>query len=292
MIAEEAFGSSAHNRLGHHGLFFDRLDAGAPSAALAVNARGLYHSRNRSYDPRLGRFTSEDPHNTSAIVQRAPDPCRRLITDSPGFDTIELYVDGLNAYAYLGCGPLNRQDPMGLNWAEGASPLDMVLFEKMAGILANVQVRLGAMMVEHYAKLTVAAELVYGATNPNPGASLGFNASIRLVGKTGEDILASLGGAGQVRVPTSLGTRIIDRIVGVLAYEVKTGWVELTPTIRRQAMKDAEIVRMGGTAKHDIQQCVWLFVTNPYTGKQGCAPELRKFLEGLGIQVIEVFRSQ
>jgi len=114
VIADESFGSIAHNRLGHHGLFFDRLDADAPSVELAAGARGLYHNRNRTYDPRTGRFTTSDPNGTSRAAFGQALHGHAVAQDLSAFDALSLYGDGLSVYGYLGSDPMGQQDPLGL----------------------------------------------------------------------------------------------------------------------------------------------------------------------------------
>lgn len=291
VIADESFNSPAHNRLGHHGLFFDRLNTNPPVLELTANARGLYHNRNRTYDPRSGRFTSSDPNGTGANELRSVQRGRAVHPMSPGSDNIELYTDGLSTYAYLGAAPGLQVDPFGLSWMDGASPLDMALAPKMIGILKSVEAQIGAVMVQHYARMVVAAEVAYGVTNPVPGASLGFPMAAQAAGRFGESILESLGGKTQVYFRTSLGRRFIDRLVGGIAYEVKTGFADLTPAIRRQAEKDAELLRLGGSLAERIEGIVWVFFTNPATGRQGCSSKLRAFLERQGIKVIEIVQE-
>jgi YD repeat-containing protein len=55
-----------HSRIGHQGLFFDRLDELATANQLAVGGRGLYQNRNRTYDPVLGRFRLQGMGTDSA----------------------------------------------------------------------------------------------------------------------------------------------------------------------------------------------------------------------------------
>jgi hypothetical protein len=56
-------------RVGHHGLFTEPM-AGADQAfdpralALRVGRPSIYHNRNRTYDPHLGRFLQHDPKRT------------------------------------------------------------------------------------------------------------------------------------------------------------------------------------------------------------------------------------
>ncbi len=111
---EDVFGTPAHSRLGHHGLFFDRLDADAPAVELGVGARGLYHNRNRTYDPRTGRFTTSDPNGTGVRALREAQwgmPCE---SEGGAYDALLAYRDGMSSYAYLTCRPLIADDPLGL----------------------------------------------------------------------------------------------------------------------------------------------------------------------------------
>ena len=40
-----------------------------------------------------------------------------------------------------------------------------------------------------------------------------------------------------------------------------------------------------------IEGIVWVFFTNPATGRQGCSSKLRAFLERQGIKVIEIVQE-
>lgn len=70
--------SHATNRLGHKGLFFDRLDGrpdqdpsvGDGAFDLLPRGRGLYHVRNRTLDPVNGRWIQADPNATGLPVAR------------------------------------------------------------------------------------------------------------------------------------------------------------------------------------------------------------------------------
>jgi len=119
-IVSEELLTSAHNRLGHHGLFFDRLDLPAPSVELVAAARGLYHNRNRTYEPRIGRFASSDPNETalSLVSQTIQGDAPTL--DLSAFDAADMYGDGMSLYAYVGSRPGENWDPMGLYSDEDA----------------------------------------------------------------------------------------------------------------------------------------------------------------------------
>lgn len=113
-IAADQLTSGAHNRLGHHGLFFDRLDATTPNVELVAAARGLYHNRNRTYEPRIGRYTSSDPNETGMSVLSESMLGASSRYDLSRIDAVLMYGDGLSLYGYMGANPGRASDPMGL----------------------------------------------------------------------------------------------------------------------------------------------------------------------------------
>jgi hypothetical protein len=112
----ESFTQHPVNRLGHQGLFFERLDAGPYDPALVPGARGLCHARNRWYDPVTGRWTTRDPNETAlpVITATAMNGQSLDIVFGP-FELLSHYGDGMNLYAYLGSNPANGFDPLGLS---------------------------------------------------------------------------------------------------------------------------------------------------------------------------------
>jgi RHS repeat-associated protein len=76
---------------------YGNLEAGASEAGYAFTGRewdpeaGLYFYRERWYDPKVGRFLSEDPLGL---------------------------LEGPNAYAYVGDNPISRKDPSGMTWQD------------------------------------------------------------------------------------------------------------------------------------------------------------------------------
>ena len=88
----------------------------------------------------------------------------------------------------------------------------------------------------------------------------------------GEDELAKvLNGAGtkpRSPLPTSDGNRYVDRLADGIAHEAKAGKkVKLTKEIKRQIMKDAELVSDGA-----VKGAFWHFF-------QDVDPDVLKFLE-------------
>jgi RHS repeat-associated protein len=97
------------------------------------------------------------------------------------------------------------------------------------------------------------------------------------LGKWGETRLAQvLGNAGEKpakAMATSLGNRFVDRIVNKIAHEAKAGLnVGLTSTIRKQILKDAELISTG-----QIKGAQWHFF-------RGAQQEVLDFLTLNGIK--------
>ena len=68
LLATESFGPHPNNAVGFQGLFFDYIGQPGGVGTLQVGAKGLYHARNRSYDPELARFHQRDPNATAQPI--------------------------------------------------------------------------------------------------------------------------------------------------------------------------------------------------------------------------------
>lgn len=102
-------------RIGHQGLFFDRLDALATADQLVVGGWGLYQNRNRTYNPVLGRFMQRDPNGSGVPVLAMMAKHGRVVTPgAPGLDAEAMYGDGMSLHAYVCSNPIKRNDPTGL----------------------------------------------------------------------------------------------------------------------------------------------------------------------------------
>jgi hypothetical protein len=109
-------------RVGHKGLFFDRLDWGIvdpltleETPRLEPGATLLGYNRNRTLHVGWGRFLQRDPNATGLPVQAG------LGFHGDGFDASVQgfglavhYGDGANVYEYIGSDPLGGSDPTGL----------------------------------------------------------------------------------------------------------------------------------------------------------------------------------
>ena len=100
-------------------------------------------------------------------------------------------------------------------------------------------------------------------------------------GQIGEDYLATLDGAPRQFFGTTRGARFVDRLVNGVAHESKVGYQTLTPEIRLQVAKDAELLQRG-----DVQGVNWWFFRSPVTGLGGPPEPLLNSLGENGISVI------
>ncbi|MBL8762575.1 MAG: hypothetical protein JNL50_14870 [Phycisphaerae bacterium] len=128
LTAEYAGLASTYNKLGHHGLFADRLDANYQSATLLAGfvssthlpARIVYNVRNRTYEPSTQRWLQRDPNATGQVVLGSVASHGQAATTPSGavsaVELASLYGDGMSLYEYLGSEPVSRRDALGLAW--------------------------------------------------------------------------------------------------------------------------------------------------------------------------------
>jgi RHS repeat-associated protein len=101
------------------------------------------------------------------------------------------------------------------------------------------------------------------------------------IGAVGEAELAKLGGTPQARLPTSLGDRVVDQLVGGVGHESKVGRASLTSLTRSQIAKDLELIKSG-----QLKGAVWHFFRSPVTNKIGPTNPLASALKKAGISWI------
>ncbi len=108
------------NRIGHKGLFMDRLDEGLASSSthadiprLVPFSTVLYQNRNRTYSPQLGRFIQRDPNESGQYLSAGSLHGARPSRPSVEFQLDDLYGDTGGLHSYLGSSPLDRRDPRG-----------------------------------------------------------------------------------------------------------------------------------------------------------------------------------
>jgi RHS repeat-associated protein len=116
------------------------------------------------------------------------------------------------------------------------------------------------------------------------GASRRLQAVInKCIGTLGEIALGKIVGGASRLLHTSLGDRIVDRLVSIsgfiVANEAKTGYMRLTSEIATQIAKDAELLQT-----KQVNQVVWHFFANPTTGGIGAEQRVLNELTKNGIQ--------
>ncbi|MEQ8845674.1 MAG: hypothetical protein RIB58_12550 [Phycisphaerales bacterium] len=103
------------SRIGHQGLFADRLNAPTTLDPLDTGSHNIWHNRNRTLLPELGRFAQRDPNATGQGASSMLDMYGSALHDgvSPP-DPAALFGDGQNIYAYAVANPTQLRDPSGL----------------------------------------------------------------------------------------------------------------------------------------------------------------------------------
>lgn len=99
-------------------------------------------------------------------------------------------------------------------------------------------------------------------------------------GDEGERFLAkTFGGTSQKRMTTSKGTRFIDQYAKGIAHESKVGYKSLDKFIKKQVLKDAELLQ-----KQKVKGVMWHFFESSVTGKKGPSKPLANLLTKSGIK--------
>ena len=116
LAAGETFCEHAVSRVGHQGLFFERLDGTVNQPPIAPGALGFYYNRNRMYSPTLGRFLQRDPNQTALpIITALSSNGQAMDILLGGFSPNGLFGDGMNLYLYQRGNPISGLDPSGLD---------------------------------------------------------------------------------------------------------------------------------------------------------------------------------
>lgn len=115
LLFGEDLQAAPYSRVGHQGLFFDRLDAAQGSRDLSPVAVGLYQTDNRMYRPDLGRWLQRDPNGTGSLLNATTASGGEQIASSllPP-ENRSLFSDGANAHAAYRNRPTGVTDPSGL----------------------------------------------------------------------------------------------------------------------------------------------------------------------------------
>ena len=122
-------------RIGHKGLFLERLDTTAVSVSprLTNGGRVLYHARNRWLHPTLGRWTSRDPNGLGQPVQQSWSMHGLSTHVSLASPDIKLsWADGANLHQYVRDNPQTGGDAMGLT-TDPFAIVDEIIAEHILG---------------------------------------------------------------------------------------------------------------------------------------------------------------
>ncbi len=105
------------NRIGHQGLFAERVDASTTATTLSPNpnAQIWYQSRSRWYVPELGRFMTSDPNATGVPTMSRLAMLGTTPTGPPSgsFSAGDYYADGWDTWTSYGGNPVMNRDPNG-----------------------------------------------------------------------------------------------------------------------------------------------------------------------------------
>jgi hypothetical protein len=124
------------NRVGHQGLFYDRLTGTVLDQQIGRGFAGVYYNRNRTYSPGLGRFLQRDPNGSSSPIISGPSHNGQCLAAWAGsFDLSELAGDGLNLYQCEGSSPSKRSDAVGLEWQDDYEGVILPLVQVLDAIL-------------------------------------------------------------------------------------------------------------------------------------------------------------
>jgi hypothetical protein len=150
-------------RVGHKGLFFDRLDAGISDPVTGQETPRLWpgvrlsgYARNRTLHCDFGRWNQPDPNATGLPVQAGSVFHGQGLKDAvQRFDLESHFGDGVNLYSYALGRPTTVGDPLGLfgllgGLSTGMSMADMAS-DMMDGAFTGVLGGLGLiLMVDEY----------------------------------------------------------------------------------------------------------------------------------------------
>ena len=238
----------------------------AYTGAVIDEETDLYYMNARYYDPETGRFISQDTYRGSG-------------------------EEFWHAYLYCNSDPVNHTDPTG-HWLLNVAFLSYDLADFIQkptwgkalwiglDLLCFLDPTGAASTLSHAAKLTKfvkAAKKLKNIKLPSKISKVGMAFS---TGWAGEKYLSKLvGGKSQQYFKTSnYGGRYIDQLAKGIAHESKVGYTTLTYFVKRQILKDWELIQKG-----KIKGAEWHFFRSAITGKIGASLELRRFLYNHGI---------
>jgi hypothetical protein len=195
-VAAESIHAHPQMKLGHKGLFLDRLDldslspgtGGVWPTLLAPFSDPIYQMRNRDNRPQWGRFVQRDPNQSGQTVLMGSYHGEPIGAPDIAFSLEALYTDGHNLYQYLGSNPLNGSDPYGLFGIMGGLSTGLSMFDTATGIadmgLDGVQagMSLGDMLSEYSYNLDLDVEWAGDLSMSDSDSSRGGGIAMAMAG--------------------------------------------------------------------------------------------------------------
>jgi YD repeat-containing protein len=136
----EDFGAHPGLKIGHQGLFFDRLEPpAAVSGSISIGGAtqlepgvfGLYQARNRVLLSRYGRWAQKDPNASGQSLVGIGHGGSAPVPNIALGALTGVMVDGSNLFAAVGNSPFNSMDPHGLFGFASALMTGVDMFDMM-----------------------------------------------------------------------------------------------------------------------------------------------------------------
>jgi len=286
-------------RLGHHGLFIERVDSTTLDPVIAPGSELWALSRSRWYAPELGRFLTSDPNETGVPTVASLAMLGKMPAGPPSgsFDWESHFGDGLDTFTAYGANPIANQDPTGLFFlidlsgggvfrsagkAYGAYDKAEPAVGLAKNVISGISLQQAMLiMVADLAFEKAGGELIERAIGGASRAGRLVRQN-RLNGMKGESVLRDFFGGAPRSFSTSDGRRFVDNVVGRTAQESKVGRVGMSSELLRQMNKDVEIKKMYS----EIGELEWHFFKSPTTGKIGPTASVESKLRERGIRIV------
>ncbi len=218
------------NRVGFQGLFLEPGVFNASNAGLSTSSMSLWCARNRFILSNIGRWLTRDPAEAAIPIITALafngatpyDSIDRLIPN-------EHYRDGLNLYEFVGSNPVNRIDPLGLEWG-----FDEDIDEIVGNMCGQRAAAAAAAAAQIGTGLNVAAIIGHMAFSMLPGADAAVLAVKLAMGKnvTWEDIGAAALSVGGAAIVAKYGAKFARATAGYVRKLGQRAWAWLRGSSR------------------------------------------------------------
>ncbi len=168
-IADTGLFAGFQQRIGHHGLFAERVDTDTLGMTLEVGGEAWYQSRSRWYVPELGRFLTSDPNATGVPTQQTL-AMLGLVPAGPqrgGFSWKSHFEDCWDTNTAYSGNPVAAQDPTGLRLFLGGvnesvtrAGIGATLNRAAVGVLQNIRYQILRGLYQHNARLVEVANTI------------------------------------------------------------------------------------------------------------------------------------